>query len=112
MLIPNLFMYMHVKLVQSCSETVYSLTTAKIWIQIAKEILKNSGVTPQSLFLNFIDVISIYLQNSMLDVKFLLQEGLSESEFYGDLVCKFRKIYACNEFSSQFREIILRYIKI
>ena len=34
------------------------------------------------------------------------------TQFYGDLVYKFRKIYACNDFSTQFRKIILRYIKI
>ena len=33
-------------------------------------------------------------------------------EFYGDLVYKFRKIYACNDFSIRFHEIILRYKKI
>ena len=41
-------------------------------------------------------------------LKSLLQQGLSETEFYGDLVYKFRKIYACNDFSTQFRKIILR----
>ena len=41
-------------------------------------------------------------------LKSLLQQGLSEPEFYGDLVYKFRKIYACNDFSTQFRKIILR----
>ena len=45
-------------------------------------------------------------------LKSLLQQGLSEPEFYGDLVYEFRKIYACNDFSAQFRKIILRYIKI
>ena len=39
----------------------------------------------------------------MLD-KYLPQQGLSESEFYGNLVYKFRKIYACNDFSTQFRK--------
>ena len=42
----------------------------------------------------------------MLD-KSLQQQGLSEPEFYGDFVYKFR----CNDFSTQFRKIILRYIK-
>ena len=42
-------------------------------------------------------------------LKSLLQQGLSQIEFYGDLVYKFRKIYACNVFSTQFRKIILRY---
>ena len=37
----------------------------------------------------------------------LLQQGLSEPEFYGDLVYKFTKIYACNDFSTQFRKILL-----
>ena len=45
-------------------------------------------------------------------LKSLLQQGLSEPEFYGDLMCKFRKIYSCNDFSTQFRKIILRYKKI
>ena len=47
-----------------------------------------------------------------LGLKSLLQQGLSEPEFYGDLVYNFRKIYACNDFSTQFRKIILRYKKI
>ena len=42
-------------------------------------------------------------------LKSLLQ-GLSEPEFYGDL--GFRKIYACNDFSTHFRKIIIRYIKV
>ena len=45
-------------------------------------------------------------------LKSLLQQGLSEPEFYGDLVYKLRNIYACNDFSAQFRKIILRYKKI
>ena len=40
-------------------------------------------------------------------LKSLLQQGLSELEFYGDLVHKFSKIYACNDFSTQFRKVSL-----
>ena len=47
-----------------------------------------------------------------VEFKSLLQKGLSKLEFYSDLVYKFRKIYACNNLSTQFRKIILRYIKI
>ena len=47
-----------------------------------------------------------------IGLKSLLQQGLSEPEFYGDLVYKFRKIYACNDFSTHFRKIIFRYKKI
>ena len=45
-------------------------------------------------------------------LKSLLQQGLLEFEFYGDLVYKFRKIYACNDFSTQFRKFMLRYKQI
>ena len=36
-----------------------------------------------------------------LRLKSLLQQGLPEPECYGDLVYKFRKIYVCNDFSTQ-----------
>ena len=42
-------------------------------------------------------------------LKTLLSEGLSEPEFYGDLVYKFKKLIGINDFSFQFRKIITRY---
>ena len=45
-------------------------------------------------------------------LKRLLLEGLSESEFYGDLVYKFRKIIGKNDFPYHFKKIIVRYKKI
>ena len=42
----------------------------------------------------------------------LLLEGLSELEFYGDLVYKFRKIIGKNDFPYHFKKIIVRYKKI
>ena len=41
-------------------------------------------------------------------LKTLLSEGLSEPEFYGDLVYKFKKLIGSNDFSFQFRKIITR----
>ena len=41
-------------------------------------------------------------------LKTLLREGLSEPEFYGDLVYKFKKLIGRNDFSFQFRKIITR----
>ena len=41
-----------------------------------------------------------------------LNEGLSEPEFYGDLVYKFKKLIGSNDFSFQFRKIITRYRRI
>ena len=44
-------------------------------------------------------------------LKILLLEGLSEPEFYGDLVYKFRKIIGKNDFPYHFKKIIVRYKK-
>ena len=41
-------------------------------------------------------------------LKSLLHQGLSEPEFYGDLVCKFKKIKGMTDFSDQFRKNIMR----
>ena len=45
-------------------------------------------------------------------LKTLLLEGLSEPEFYGDFVYKFRKIIGKNDFPYHFKKIIVRYKKI
>ena len=45
-------------------------------------------------------------------LKSLLHQGLSEPEFYGDLVYKFKKIMGMTDFSDQFRKIIMRYKRI
>ena len=45
-------------------------------------------------------------------LKSLLHQGLSEPEFYGDLVYKFKKIMGMTDFSDLFRKIIMRYKRI
>ena len=42
-----------------------------------------------------------------MSFKSLLHRGLSEPEFYGDLVYKFKKIMGRPYFSDQFRKIII-----
>ena len=55
--------------------------------------------------------ISASLEGFKLNVglKTLLHQGLSEPEFYGGLVYKFKKIVGRADFSDQFRKIIVRY---
>ena len=62
-------------------------------------------------FLNF---IADYEPISKFNVglKTLLRDGLSEPEFYGDFVYKFKKRIGRNDFSFQFRKIITRYRRI
>ena len=38
-----------------------------------------------------------------------MQQGISEPEFYGDLVYKLRKIVRRADFSDSFRKVIIRY---
>ena len=45
-------------------------------------------------------------------LKTLLHQGLSEPEFYGDLVYKFKKIVGRADYSDQFRKIIAHYKRI
>ena len=47
-----------------------------------------------------------------LGLKSLLHKGISEPEFYGDLVYKFKKIRGMADFFDQFRKIIMRYRRI
>ena len=54
------------------------------------------------------DIVSKY----NVGLKTLILQGLSEPEFYGDLVYKFRKIIGKNDFLYHFKKIIVHYKKI
>ena len=45
-------------------------------------------------------------------LKSLLRQGLSEPDFYGDLVYKLKKMFGSNNYSAQFIKIISQYKKI
>ena len=47
-----------------------------------------------------------------VSLKKRLQQGISELEFYGDLVYRFRKLMGKSNFSEQFRKLINRYKRI
>ena len=47
-----------------------------------------------------------------IGLKTLLQQGISEPIFYGDLVYKFKQIVGKHNFSDQFKKIVKRYIKV
>ena len=55
-----------------------------------------------------LDIVSKY----NVGLKTLLLQGLSEPEFYGDLVYKFRKIIGKNDFPYHFKKIIVRYKRL
>ena len=55
---------------------------------------------------------SALFEKYSISLKTLLQQGISEPEFYGDLVYRFRKIVGKSNFSQQFRKLINRYKRI
>ena len=55
---------------------------------------------------------SALLKKYSVSLKTLLQQGILESEFYGDLVYRFRKIVGKSNFSEEFRKLINRFKRI
>ena len=60
------------------------------------------------LCLGFSLIIFVYISG----LKIYLQQSISELEFYGDLVYRFRKNVGKSNFSEQFRKLINRYKRI
>ena len=52
---------------------------------------------------------SALIEKYSVNLKTLVQQGISEPEFYGDLVDRFRKRVEKSNFSEQFRKLINRY---
>ena len=64
--------------------------------------------TFSKFYRRYYDLISKF----QVGLKSLLRQGLSEPNFYGDLVYKLKKIVGSNNFSAQFIKIISHYKKI
>ena len=64
--------------------------------------------TFSKFYRRYYDLISKF----QVGLKSLLCQGLSEPDFYGDLVYKLKKIVGSNNFSAQFIKIISHYKKI
>ena len=47
-----------------------------------------------------------------IGLKTLLQQGISEPIFYGDLVYKFKRIVGKPDFNVQFKKIVKRYVRV
>ena len=63
--------------------------------------------TFSKFYRRYFDLISKF----QVGLKSLLHKGLSEPDFYGDLVYKLKKIVGFNNFSAQFIKIISHYKK-
>ena len=104
--LPMAYIFLSLFVLQECVLMLMTSTTAKLLKQgyryqkIQKALSK------------------VYHRHSELIVKYniglktLLQQGISEPIFYGDLVNKFKRIVGKSNFSDQFKKIIKRYIKV
>ena len=84
-----------------------------------KMMKKRSGDMIQyfSIKTSVVGFISLLIEGqrsliSDVGLKSLLHQGLSEPEFYGDLVYKFKKMRGMTDYSDKFRKIIMRYKRI
>ena len=66
----------------------------------------------QKSFSKFYCRHSELIVKSNIGLKTLLQQGISEPIFYGDLVYKFKRIVGKPNFSDQFKKIVKRYIRV
>ena len=76
---------------------------------------RNKALTAKTFrkaFSKFYRRHSALLEKYSVSLKTLPQQGISEPEFYGDLVYRFRKIVGKSNFSEQFRKLINRYKRI
>ena len=91
-------------------ESAIMLQTSMLEINVQRPNFSNRAIGTinfEKHFLNFIvDTIYELISKYNVGLKTLLAEGLSEPEFYGDLVYKFKKLIGSNDFSFQFRKII------
>ena len=101
------------------SNVPYSPKNMRWWViqgQITYFTLFNESIIKKSklcrafskFYRRHFDIVSKY----NVGLKTFLLQGLSEPEFYGDLVYKFRKIIGKNDFPYHFKKIIVRYKKI
>ena len=87
----------------------FLIVTGKIKCTLIFEALFEGPLNQIKKFFSFMNFL---ISKFNVGLKSLLQQGLSETEFYGDLVYKFKNIRGMTDFSDLFRKIIMRYKRI
>ena len=84
------------------------ISTLAINCSLRNFLNKAIGIINLAKPLRYYDLISKF----QIGLNSLLRQGLSEPEFYGDLVYELKKNVGSNNFSAQFIKIISHYKKI
>ena len=94
-----------------CDLVVADLNTRK---KLLTQELLNQGYRYHKLLKTFSKFYRRYydlISKFQVGLKSLLHQGLSENEFYGDLLYRLKKNVCSNNFSAQFIKIIIHYKK-
>ena len=95
-----------------CDLVVADLNTRK---KLLTQELLNQGYRYHKLLKTFSKFYRRYydlISKFQVGLKSLLHQGLSETEFYGELLYRLKKNVCSNNFSAQFIKIIIHYKKI
>ena len=102
-----------------CEALVYFLDNifirfgTKVYSSLAKLIRQGYRYHKlRKIFSKFYRRHSGLVEKYNVSLRKFLQQGISEPEFYGDLVYRMRKIVGISNFSEQFRKLINRYKRI
>ena len=112
-LLPMVYIFLSLFVLLECALMLMTSTTDRILFLTAK--LFKQAYRYHKIRIAF---SKFYHRHSELIVKFniglktLLQKGISEPIFYGDLVYKFKRFVGKPNFSDQFKKIVKRYIRV
>ena len=73
---------------------------------------KYPSICPRILLICFNESCRVCSFKYNIGLKTLLQQGISEPIFHGDLVYKFKRIVGKPNFSDQFKKIVKRYTRV
>ena len=101
------------KLIGQCKDYntigIKPYTKSHLELQRAITLIK---LAPSPYFVCCKFLSCIYEHVCKVCLKTLLQQGISEPIFYGDLVYKYKRIVGKPNFSDQFKKIVKRYIRV
>ena len=110
-----LYVYSSIAIILMGKRELIALLNVSSWCLVMVELLF-LAVPRRCLWfviVVFPDMLTYYFNCSIQQwVKTLLQQGISEPIFYGDLVYKFTQINGKPNFSDQFKKTVKRYIRV
>ena len=110
-LLPMVYIFLSLFVLLECSNVDYfNNTNLFLTAKLLKQGYRYHKI--RKAFSKFYHRHSELIVKNNIGLKTLLQQGLSEPIFYGDLVYKFKRIVGKPNFGYQFKKIVKRYIRV